>query len=486
MAQIRIVNWFFLILLPSLALYLVSLPANSATKAPPADSAFEQLKSFVETVKDQPASLLGQNLKSIEASQLRKDRSQSLTAWQTQVSFGRLENKKDSLTTSTPVSEKSWLGSASLSKAFSTGTLTELKVSNLDQTLNSGLADSQNFNQEVSLSLTQPLWPPYERQKFQLQWRGKTLEAQRELFSSALAVQEAEQKTWSALWQVLLAQEQIRVSLKSLERSQRLSTYSERRQKFGLSSAGESAQAKADLEVKKQNLQLDELNYAEALRNLKEITGGLEPPSLKNWPKAEEVLKETLVLPRPEDTIAFNLLSLSQQSARLAKDTARQAADSELNLRLQLKSFGLEPTASAATDELTSTKKNEASAYLVWSKSFGSAAIQNEVKAAEATLLSAEASQSTLKQRLQQTQTSLLERAQLLRLQVKSLQTQVTLRSQALNALLKSYDQGRTDVSILIDADGKLDQAELQIAKTIVDWHINSLKIPLSLSSLNQ
>lgn len=373
--------------------------------------------------------------------------------------------------------DESYITTAGLKKILSTGTQTELQFARTNTRSDlvqpaAATARDQSTQMSMGLIVTQNLWKNMfgESERADLRAAEKTYKASR--VGRASSLQNLVLDGLRAYWKAYVAQETLQDTLNSRDRYARLVDSVKKKSGFGYANSGELPQAQAEYEIRLQNVKTSSADYLAALDSLKTL--------LSIEASTEIVFNKIESIPLPPKLPEVSLETLRKiKAARLQKEAAEDAAlASEKKNRADLSVVGKVYTSGNqelkedAETEFFSGVKPRYYVGLKYEYTFGSGASDEEV----------------LNKKLKtQLESAKLERLRLetadelvnLERQVQnkynlaiSAKNQFALREKAVAELTKTYTQGRTDISTLIEALNKQMSANSQMISAIGDYQI--------------
>lgn len=273
-------------------------------------------------------------------------------------------------------------------------------------------------------------------------------------------------------WNTYVAKENFRESLAARDRYEKLVSSVKRKSSYGYTSPGELAQVQAEFETRVQTVKTASLDYLKSLDNLLsllELPAGTEisfvvPRELPPVPK--------LVERKIEDLRVVRSQKLKVEAADAGVSLARSKDAPALSLVGQYAASGVDESSSAAYAELTSGSYPRTYVGLKLSYSFGSGISSEDVANKKAALALEEL---RLKKSLEEQRDldAQAERKVSATFAIaQSARIQRDLRNKAVQELTRSYNQGRTDISVLIDAINRLLTTEIQSARALGDYQI--------------
>lgn len=373
--------------------------------------------------------------------------------------------------------DQSQITTMTLSKPFSTGT-TALVEFTRNQTRYDLLATApvtfvDRYTQNIAgLTLTQNLWRNFFGMADRAEISSAEMYYQASRVTRANDLQALVLEALEAYWNAYVAQETFQEALNSRDRYEKLVSSIRRKSNYGYSSPGELPQIQAEFEVRQQTVKTTSADYLAALDKLITL--------LRIQPGTEIRFQAIDEIPVPPALSAVELNNLrSVKSARLRKEAAEKAYDgsksrnrADVSLVGKVYTSGLDQTDSEADNEFLAGTRPRYYVGVKYQYNFGSGVQDEDVlnkkltKELEATRferarLEIGDSLMNLERQIQATYNVAV-----------SVKNQRVLREKAINELNRTYMQGRTDISILIDAMTKYFDSEIKLIRTIGDYQI--------------
>ena len=366
----------------------------------------------------------------------------------------------------------------SLSKPFSTGTLLGLQYTrtSLRQDLiagsSSSLPPSQQTQDIFGLSFEQNLL----KNSFGAANRADLKAAEHSYTASSLVranqLQDLVLTGLRAFWNAYVTQETFQEAVNSRARYQQLVQSIKKKSSYGYTGPGELAQAQAELEFREENVKVASTVYLRALDELANLLKYSAETDVKFI-----VSDETPFPPAGAKTEITQLRGVQSQklkveATRELETAAKSRKLADLSLVAKLYQTGLEETPDSAYSEMASATHPKYYLGLKFQYSFGSG-IQAEDY--ENKKLNRQLEESKLERQLadlKSKENDLQRRINENYSQVISSKTQNSYREKAVHELTKSYNQGRTDIAVLIEALNKYFNSEIQHTRAVGDYQI--------------
>lgn len=376
----------------------------------------------------------------------------------------------------TPDRQDSYVTTASLTKLFSTGTTVGLSYTrnSIDSVYPASATVTSNSQTQdiVMLSIEQNLLKNFFGNANRATLRAAEALYKASTIGRADDLQELVLNSIRLFWKAYVAQETFQEALNSRERYQKLVQSVKKKSSYGYAAPGEFAQVQAELESKEQAVKRESVTYLSAIDELTTL--------LKYPPGTEykfQVSKEVPPVPKFEpvnfeETRAVRAARLRAEAANELYKAASANSYPDFSLVGRLGSAGLENNASDAYSEMNSGTHPQSYIGVKVQYSFGSDAL-NEEKLNKKILKDLE--EARLQRQLAELgdSGSLIQRnLQSAYAIVVSTRTQKDLREKAALELNRTYTQGRTDISILIESLNKFYTAKIDYSRAVGDYQI--------------
>ena len=385
------------------------------------------------------------------------------------------DSKFENFSATQNLDDQTWKSSTTLNKPFTSGTILGLEYTRTTLSSDFAPATTHTFPAEqtqdlMGVTLTQNLW------------RNFFGAADRSIVKSAEETEKASELTRAvdlqnlvldairAFWKSYVAQENFQEALNSRTRYEKLSDVARKKSNLGYSAPGELSQILAELEVRNQNAKVASNDYLSAVADLSTL--------LKLPPDSEiQFVVDKQVPPLPnlveKDIQFFRAVRAQQLRADAAKEAAN-AADwnnhPDFSLVGKYYTAGLEASANDSLAEMSSAAHPQYYVGFKFVTTLGSdflaetalnARLRREIELIKLNRTHLETKDAQL---------TLLRTVQADYAIVLSTNRQRELREKAAQELQRSYGQGRTDISVLIDALNKFFAAEVAYSKAVGDY----------------
>ncbi|MNK06224.1 Outer membrane efflux protein [compost metagenome] len=405
----------------------------------------------------------------------------SLYDWQLSAETGFEQDKSASLLTGNGATDSKYeryRTIASLSKPFTTGTTLGLELTRLSVKTDLG-------------TFSTPTPPPSEQT---LDSAGIILEqallgnffgvADRAIVNSAEASYKASEIIWTneleevvleairLYWDTYVSQENFKEATASRDRYKQLVDSVKRKTSLGYSAPGELSQVQAEFEGREQTVKLASTAF---LTNMENLVTNLDLPTgteiqfatPKDIPPVPKLVEKKV-----EDLRIVKSQKLKVEAANDSLTAAKSERYPTLNLVGRAYTSGVDETSEGSYSELASGTRPKYYIGLRFAYNFGSD-IQKETVITRR--LQKELEETRLQRQLLQSQDSedqAVRRVQATYAIAQSAAKQKVFREKAATELTRSFNQGRTDISILIEALNKFFSSEVVYSQAVGEYAI--------------
>jgi outer membrane protein TolC len=394
--------------------------------------------------------------------------------WSLTATYGYQLSKFESVSNAALEENKTLSSSISLQKPFQTGTTLSLQYtsSTVLPKVSSGTGNDSSTD-IAGIALKQNLWNNF----FGVADRASLRSADATLKSADLLRQASLQDLILAglqsYWKAYVAQETSAAAVKSRNRYQKLVESIQKKTRYGYANPAELAQAQAELESRDQKVRTEAANAALAKDQL--ITSlGLTPGMQVQFDIPDQAD------PPPEKASPLEVeksrpIQAAQHSATAALETLSKVesqASPDLSLIAQYDVQGFDSSPGGASREMTDGTHPKYYVGLQLTHSFGSGYQAQNVETKRMAKDLAIAQLDRKKLELQDSEADIKRRLQSTFAIYQSSLNQKFLREKASQELTKTYTQGRTDISNLIDSLNKYFDSEAAVSKSFADYQM--------------
>ncbi len=279
-------------------------------------------------------------------------------------------------------------------------------------------------------------------------------------------------ETVQLFWNAFVSQENFEEALNSRERTEKLAEVVRKKSSLGYTNPGELPQVLAELEVRNQTVKSESANYLGLLSQLKTKLRIPEATAVKLVTSTEIPELPQLSPTSIEDLRSIKSLKSKLESSDLSLVSSKSKAYPDLSLVGKYYTSGIGSTTTDSFQELSSQTRPKYYVGVKLAYRFGSDLQGQEIYNKK---LQRDIDESTLsrtrlemKDQIQNAE----RRMQSTYAIVSSSKKQVVLREEAAREIQKAYNQGRTDIKILIDVLNSFFAAEVQYSKAVGDYQI--------------
>lgn len=387
---------------------------------------------------------------------------------------GYEDSKFESAQNSFLLRNESYTTLFSLNKSFSTGTLTQLTYTRSslkpEYSLGATTPARNSTVDTVGLVLTQNLLNNFFGVADRADLRSARQTYRAAQINRVTELQNLVLDGIRAYWSTYVSQETFQEALNSRNRYQKLVDQIKKKTGYGYSGPGELAQAQAELEARDQNVVRSSANYLAALDSLKTL--------LKISPETEIKFSVSEEIPTPPVSTPVEIknlrLSKATQLQLMAAENALKAASSrnwpELNFVGKVYQQGLDENANEAYSEMSSGTHPQYYMGVQVKYNFGTSYNDERELNRRAARNLAQSQFDRTQLELRDYENNLIRHLQSFFTIANSTKAQLGFREKAAQDLSRSYSQGRTDISILINALNSYFDAEVQFIRALGDY----------------
>lgn len=443
-------------------------------------------KEITLTQKDVAELVLKQGLKTKEVNlkyqQFRLTPALALSAydWVLNAETGfEYDKSAGLLSNSTPVEAKyeRYRTTVGLKKPFTTGTTLGIELSRLSQQVEfdsvvTNPPPGEQTLDSAGLLLEQALLGNF----FGVADRGTVNSAeltyQAESINRANELEEVVLEAIRQFWNTYVAQENFKESVASRDRYKKLVDAVKRKTSLGYSNPGDLPQVQAEFETREQKVKTSSTEYLNNLENLVTLLS-LEPGTEVRFQIPGNIpAVPKLPLKKVEELRTVRSQKLKVEAAQESLTAAESLSYPTLNFVGRVYTTGVDENANDAYSDVVSGTRPKYYMGLRFQYNFGSD-IQNEQiinKKLSKDLESTRLSRQLLEAEDQELQAQ--RKVQSTYAVVLSAEKQKGYREKASQELNRSYNQGRTDISILITAMNNYFDSEVQYMRAMGDYAI--------------
>lgn len=399
--------------------------------------------------------------------------------WLLTLEAGQDRDRTVSLTNRTFDLEKSALYSASAEKYFSTGTKVDFEIlsEKLESTAVSVTAPRDGVFNSYLFSVEQNLW----RDAFGMGSRAllRSAKAQGEIYTmnGSELIEEAMLKGSQLYWKTAITYRKLIESQAALKRYEALVKNIERKARNKYAAPGEFSQVKAEFFNQQRQTQLNQIDFDRALLDLKvffpEMTSDKWILPL-DIPQFSQKIKSANY--NIEDTRSFKISQLQKTQAANEAENIKQKGRSQVAFVGRVGATGVDAYTRGAQEQMIDGDRPSWYVGVKWSQTFGSGIQSAQTKQAQAQAQAQEILFATESLRLKKLKAQLESNVFTLENNLKVQQQLLSSRRDAVKELTQIYNQGRIDISILIEAINRAEAAEVEQVQVRADLELAYLQ----------
>jgi outer membrane protein TolC len=425
-------------------------------------------QEIINLIKTRSLNVKEQNLKLSQAD-LSLENTLKPFNWKVALDLSQEIDRSDSLSTLAANPSNKSRGLATLYKRLPVGA--NLGVEYLHTDFRTESSSSEYNQQSFSFVWEQNLWPFFKtnvdassienaelkRKKDRLQWKMDETQAVRNVLS--------------LYWQIKALTVSIAENTAVFQKYERLISSIEKKRANNFAAAGEYEQAMAEYLLKKQTLSEERTLLAKRLTDLK-VELDLPPASdLSIDPTLAPISPPSKISLSPSQTSLFLQQKYKTLIAEKDLEIAESDTSGQWSLYTRVTPAGVDEKSSPAFTEMSSANKNKFLIGVKFSKDLEDLSSKKEAELKSASLVIEQDKLNILNQSIEQ---QLESQYQILLDSFKAIETQqsvVKFRAEALNSISKNYQQGRIDISVLIDTYSRMVNSKVSLAKAYADYY---------------
>lgn len=445
-------------------------------------NSFAATPSLILTQKDVAQLIIEKSQKSQETNfkylQMRLAPAQSLTPydWSLSAENGYELDKTETLANPTAILNQRYKTSLALKKNFITGTNLGLEFSRNSLYTDSNSATNTSINQNTAdllgITLEQNLW----RNSFGIADRSliesTKFQYQANSIIRANELQDLVLESLRLYWNTYVAEENFNEATASRERYKKFVEAVRKKTSYGYSNPGELFQVQAELENREQLVKTASNDY---LKNLESMTQSLQLPKDREiiFPKLTEI-PDAPKLPSIDhkNLRALKSQELKIKAAESAMTTSQSNGHPVLSLVGNIYTSGLSDTASISQSHLISGSYPKYYVGIKFLTQFGSDFQTEDQINKKVTFDLEKIRYDRMFEETANSEKQAERKVQTTYYSVLSKKKQRELREKAMNELQRSFNQGRTDIGILIDAMNRFFDSEILYTRSVGDYFI--------------
>jgi outer membrane protein TolC len=400
----------------------------------------------------------------------------SVFDWKFMAASGYRSDKSVGLTASPWNNKENFVTEISLAKSFMTGTTAAVKYkrdsfqgeANALYTPQAGLpAGTVDY---LGFTMNQDIWANFFGSAYRGAWAAVQLNYEATSLMRTNELEDLVLESIRLFWTTYVSEQNFHDKVASRDRSKKLADAVRRKSGFGYANPGEFAQAQADFESRVIDVKVASNEYLQNLDKLNTLLG--LPSSCEVKFVVSDVIPPVPHLPEKsvQELRSFRSGELKKKAAERDYDAAKSRDAPTVQLVGEVYSYGADREAGAAYSEVMAGGHPNYYAGVKIEYGFGSNLL-GETRLNRR--YRKELEEVAFSRLTQESQNSLVEaerKAQVSYTAVLSAIEQKKYREKALQEMSRSFTQGRTDISIYIDAMNKLSAAEIQYSQAIGNY----------------
>ncbi|MFN8846152.1 MAG: TolC family protein [Bdellovibrionales bacterium] len=408
--------------------------------------------------------------------------------WFLTVDVGLERDRQVSLTNTNFDLEESDLYSVNLRKSFLTGTdiSFDLRSDKLESTATFLAAPRDGHFHSYLFTLEQNLWQNAFGAGLRKASQGVQLETKIQKFELAERIEESLISGSDLYWQAVLAYRRLIESEAALNRYESLYKNVQNKARVRYAAPGELAQVKAEFLSRQRLAKVNRIEYEQRMVNLRIFLPGMNNTGLSLPKESPKYSIEIKLNAKPVDqTRAYQLADYRRQQKSYEAESVSSLNQPRLAFVGQVGATGANISTSASQEQLIEGRRPYWYMGIRFSHSFGENVQDTRARKAKADALSQKIrSEMTINQLVEDLQL-LTKNVEILEANLKVQQELLDSRRQAVNELTRTFNQGRTDISFLIESINRAEEAEVEQVRVRADLEMAYLRWLVLTDQLN-
>lgn len=377
---------------------------------------------------------------------------------------------------SSTLTNQTYKSNVRLKKSLLTGTILNFEYSRNSLYANdaniSAPKTSQYTNDLLGFSIEQNLW----KNAFGIQDRAE-LEAaeltyQANVITKTADLQDLVLESLRLYWNTYVAQENFSEALAARDRYQRFVSELRKKTSYGYSNSYELFQVQAELENRELQIKTSSLDYLKNTESLTQLLSlppetKIQFPALENIPDVPPLNKKTLT-----DNRNIQSQSIKIKAAEAALTASRSQGHPILSLNGSYYGSGYDEKPSDAENRLLSGSNPKYFIGLKFIFQFGSDYTTQDIINKKVSLQLEQHRYQRLSEELKANLATAERKVQTTFFAATSIKKQSDLREKTLNQMQRSFNNGRVDINLLIDAMNKFFSSRAQYTRSVGDYFI--------------
>lgn len=363
-----------------------------------------------------------------------------------------------------------------LKKSLLTGTILNFEYSRNSLYANdvniSAPKTSQYTNDLLGFSIEQNLWKNAFGKQDRAELEAAELTYQANVITKNAELQDLVLESLRLYWNTFVAQENFSEAMAARDRYQRFVNELRKKTSYGYSNSYELFQVQAELENREyqiKNSSLDYLKNTESLTQLLNLAPDtkIQFPALENIPDVPALNKKNL-----EDNRNIKSQSLKIKAAEETLTASRSQGNPILSLNGSYYGSGYDEKPSMAENRLLSGANPKYFIGLKFIFQFGSDFTTQDIINKKVSLELEQHRYQRLSEELKNNLANAERKVQTTFFAVTSIKKQSDLREKTVTQMQRSFNSGRVDINILIDAMNKFFSSRVQYTRAVGDYFI--------------
>ncbi|MCB9026285.1 MAG: TolC family protein [Bdellovibrionaceae bacterium] len=427
-----------------------------------------------------------------QAQKSAEDKSYSGLDWGLESAVSYIDSREVNLQAFTNEQDKTLSYNLGLNKTFLTGTMISVNfqrqsrqsvLNPLVTTNNPSFANARTADR-LSVNLSQDLWQNAFGKNFQRAVESGAMLSSKADLNKLEQLEELTLQTLKTYWSTYVAKENLKSSLAAKQRFEDLTKTVRSKTRLGYSNPGELNISLAELEEKKQKVKRDSALFIEKMRELFRLLNKPLPEDLqfsvnKDIPSPQELPKHQIDKLREIEIINLNL-KIAENNLLVKKNKYQP----ELKISAEATFTGADEKPQESWRETLGGDRPVYSTGLTLKVPLQSRSLQGEIKellyTRDKTRIELKIAEDKLKNKIANLYDNVMANYMI----AKSFEESHAFRQKAASEIEKAYRQGRSDISVLVQAFNALSETEAQKIKIIGDYHISLNELAASLDSL--
>lgn len=363
-----------------------------------------------------------------------------------------------------------------LKKSLLTGTILNFEYSRNSLYANdsniSAPKTSQYTNDLLGFSIEQNLWKNAFGTQDRAELEAAELTYQANVITKTADLQDLVLESLRLYWNTYVAQENFSEALAARDRYQRFVNDLRKKTSYGYSNSYELFQVQAELENREHQIKTSSLDYLKNTESLTQLLNlppetKIQFPALENIPDIPALNKKSLT-----DNRNIQSQSIKIKAAEAALTASRSQGKPILSLNGSYYGSGYDEKPANAENRLLSGANPKYFVGLKFIFQFGSDYSTQDIINKKVSLELEQHRYQRLSEELKNNIATAERKVQTTFFAVTSIKKQSDLREKTLNQMQRSFNNGRVDINLLIDAMNRFFSSRVQYTRSVGDYFI--------------